>query len=78
MKSFKKSIFTLFFMLPFLGLAQEGKQIKVKISGFVSAESMFDTRKTVNSREGEVVLYPARPDYDANGEECADPKKDLQ
>ncbi|MFA8433329.1 MAG: hypothetical protein ACEPOZ_02330 [Marinifilaceae bacterium] len=72
MKSYKKSIFALFFMLPFLGFAQEGKQIKLKISGFVSAESMFDTRKTVNSREGEVVLYPARPEYDDNGEDLND------
>ena len=51
--------------------AQEQK-VKVKLSGFVAAESYFDTRKTVNSREGAILLYPANKSFDAEGNDLND------
>lgn len=51
--------------------AQE-KKVSVKLSGFVAAESYFDTRKTVNSREGAILLYPANELLDAEGNDLND------
>ncbi|MDQ2177288.1 hypothetical protein [Marinifilum sp. D714] len=59
-------------LLPLASFAQKKEDIKVKLGGFVSAEAIFDTRKTVNAREGEVILYPAAKDYDINGEDLND------
>lgn len=36
-------------------------------SGFVKAESMFDTRQVVEAREGYLLLYPKRVNFDKNG-----------
>ena len=51
--------------------AQE-KKVKVKLSGFVAAESYFDTRKTVNSRDGAILLYPANELLDSEGNDLND------
>lgn len=57
---------------PLFSLAQKKEEIKVKLSGFVSAEAIFDSRKTINSREGEVLLYPAPKSYDVDGADLND------
>lgn len=60
----------------FLGIAfissaqdkkEEDKKFNLKISGFVKAEAMFDSRQTVNSREQMLVFYPANQLLDKNG-----------
>jgi hypothetical protein len=51
--------------------AQE-KKVSVKLSGYVTAESYFDTRKTVNSRDGAILLYPANELLDAEGNDLND------
>lgn len=51
--------------------AQE-KKVSVKLSGFVAAESYFDTRKTVNSRDGAILLYPANELLDVEGNDLND------
>lgn len=63
----KKIVLILIAFAPLLGLAQKLEDIKIKLSGFVSAEAILDTRKTVNAREGDVLLYPASKSYDING-----------
>ncbi|WP_096430935.1 hypothetical protein [Labilibaculum antarcticum] len=68
----KKVILMFLGLLPLVGMAQKADEVKVKLSGFVSAEAIYDSRKTVNSREGDVLLYPANKDYDANGEDLND------
>lgn len=55
----------LFMMLPSLVKAQE--KVKVEVGGFVSTEAIYDSRKVVSAREGDVILYPAPIVYDANG-----------
>ncbi|MCZ4695059.1 hypothetical protein [Ancylomarina euxinus] len=50
----------------------EEKKVSVKLSGFVAAESYFDTRKTVNSREGAILLYPANELLDSEGNDLND------
>jgi hypothetical protein len=68
----KRILIIMLAVLPMLASAQKKDDIKVKLSGFVSAEAIFDTRKTVNAREGEVILYPAAKSYDINGEDLND------
>ncbi len=63
----KKLFIVLTMLLPLAALAQEANDVKVKISGFVSAETFIDTRKTVNSRDGDVILYPTPELFDAEG-----------
>nr|WP_320120146.1 hypothetical protein [uncultured Marinifilum sp.] len=68
----KKLLVVFLALLPVITIAQKKEEVKVKLSGFVSAEAIFDSRKTVNSREGEVLLYPAAKSYDINGADLND------
>lgn len=43
---------------------QGGKKIKIDLSGFVRYDVTYDTRQTVNAREGIYLLYPAKPLWD--------------
>lgn len=65
----KKSILLLLLILPLVYLQAEEKKKKPKLSinGFVSAEMNYDTRQTVNSREGDVLLYPKPELLDSKG-----------
>ena len=56
-------------LAPIKSNAQEEEKVTVKISGHVWAESIFDTRQTVNARENDVLLYPAKEILDANGKD---------
>ena len=66
-------------LLPFLAIVlmpgtsnaqeEDEEKVTVKISGHVWAESIFDTRQTVSTRDGDVLLYPANEVFDANGED---------
>lgn len=40
------------------------KNIKIEFTGFLKYNAMFDTRQTVNAREGNFMLYPEAPLYD--------------
>lgn len=59
-------------LLPLVGIAQKKNDVKVKLSGFATAEAIYDSRKSVNSREGDVILYPAAKSFDTNGEDVND------
>ena len=41
----------------------------VKLSGWVNAETFYDTRQTCASREGEILLYPDAVKKDDNGDD---------
>ncbi|MDQ1771787.1 hypothetical protein GQR60_15215 [Labilibaculum sp. A4] len=68
----KKIYLLIIGLLPLVGMAQKADEVKVKLSGFVTAEAIFDSRKTVNTREGDVILYPAAKSFDANGADLND------
>ncbi len=61
--------FLALFLAPNISIAQEEEKVTVKISGHIWAESIFDTRQTVNAREGDVLLFPAKKLLDKNGED---------
>lgn len=54
-----------------LAHAQENT-VKIKLSGFVAAETYFDSRTTVNSRGGAILLYPTNVLSDAQGNDLND------
>ncbi|MCF8380275.1 MAG: hypothetical protein K9H49_11895 [Bacteroidales bacterium] len=68
----KKSILILFTIAySFLNIqAQDEKaNFGIKFSGFVKTDFFFDSRQTVNAREGHFLLWPAAESLDANGQD---------
>lgn len=68
----KNLVLILIILIPLFGVAQQKEKLKIKLSGFVSAEAIFDTRKTVTARDGDVLLYPAPESIDINGVDIND------
>lgn len=60
---------TLLAFLPGLLIAQDESKYSINLSGFISYESIFDTRQTVSAREGDVLIFSARVSRDLNGED---------
>ncbi|MCD4665987.1 MAG: hypothetical protein K8R68_12010 [Bacteroidales bacterium] len=63
----KKSLLILVVLLPLLGLTQEEKKFGIKFHGFVKSDIFFDSRQTVDVREGHFLLYPKNEDLDFDG-----------
>lgn len=40
---------------------------KLAVNGFVRADAIFDSRQVVEAREGFLLFYPKKPEYDKNG-----------
>ncbi|MCL3782654.1 FAD-binding oxidoreductase [Prolixibacteraceae bacterium JC049] len=68
-KAQKVALSIVILLMAGLGIQSAQAQDKptVKLSGFVSTEAIFDSRKVVSARDGDVILYPAPISYDANG-----------
>ncbi len=65
-------ISSLFFSLNISGQQKEEKEEKekkfgIEFSGFVKNDFFWDTRQTVDAREGHFLLWPAAPNLDADG-----------
>jgi len=60
----KKSLIIFVVLLPLLGLTQEEKKFGIKFHGFVKTDILYDSRQTVNIREGHFALYPKNEDLD--------------
>ncbi len=63
----KRIIIFLFIALPLISLTQDKKKFGIKFHGFVKTDIFFDTRQTVDAREGHFLLYPKNEDLDALG-----------
>ncbi len=63
----KFKYYLLIFLFPLASLAQETEKIKLKVSGFVKADYVYDTRQNVEAREGFYIGYPKPIVRDANG-----------
>ncbi len=63
-----KYILVFVFLYPVFLLSQEN-EYDLTLSGFVSYETVFDTRQTVTAREGDVLLYPSPVVKDLNGKD---------
>lgn len=62
------------FCLTFLSAFSQSQSdaYSLKFSGFVRADAIFDTRQTVEAREGFLLFYPKKPVYDLNGKDIND------
>ncbi len=66
----KKFLFAIFVLLITNNIfAQDVNNYGIKFSGFVKYDAFYDTRKTVNIREGHFVLYPDNIVKDINGDD---------
>ncbi len=65
----KKIIFISIILLPLLGLSQDEKNFGIKFSGFVKTDIFFDSRQTVDVRDGHFLLYPKNELLDINGDD---------
>ncbi len=54
-----------------MGQEQE-KAFKIELHGFVGVNAYYDTRQSVIPRNGNIYLWPKRPQYDKNGEDIND------
>lgn len=52
-----------------VALSQEDNGVNVKFSGFVKTDIFFNTRQTVDVREGHFYLYPQNEVLDENGDD---------
>lgn len=60
----KKTQILLFLLISVSVIAKEtakNKKIEIEFSGFIKYDATYDTRQTVNSREGIFLLFPDRP-----------------
>jgi hypothetical protein len=65
----RKVAFVILMLLPFIINAQDKKEepkFGINFSGFVKTDVFYDTRQTVNIREGHFLLYPENIAKDAN------------
>ena len=64
----KRIVITSVSMLLFIGLyAQEEQKFGIKFSGFIKNDFFYDSRQTVNAREGHFLLWPSARLDDAGG-----------
>jgi hypothetical protein len=65
----KKLWFILILVLPVLAMAQEEKKFGIQFSGFVKTDIFYDTRQTVDLREGHFLILPANEKLDENNKD---------
>lgn len=65
--SMKNYLLILIAVLPLFGFSQDEKKFGIKFSGFVKSDLFFDTRETVDVREGHFLLYPQNESLDPDG-----------
>lgn len=64
----KKYLLLFFVPISLFGLAQEEKKFGIELHGFIKTDIFYDSRQTVDIREGHFLLYPQNEllDYEDN------------
>lgn len=63
-------LFFVIFLIPLIAISQEEeKKLNIGFSGYVGYEMYFDTYNSVQTRDGEIYLYPKAEDLDINGDD---------
>jgi hypothetical protein len=68
-KFMRKLLLALVFVFPVLAMAQEEKKFGIQFEGFIKSDIMFDSRQTINVREGHFLLYPKNEMLDPDGKD---------
>ena len=72
----KEKLFLLiaFFAAPCILMAdeEEGNGFKITYGGFIKSDFFYDTRQTESIREGHFLLWPKKPQYDADNKDIHD------
>lgn len=68
MKKIKFFLLIAFFVVSLMA-QEEKKSFEIKFSGYIKTDHFFDSRQTVNLREGHNALYPANELLDNNNED---------
>jgi len=55
------------FIIPFMIFSQDEPKFGIKFGGFVKTDIIWDSRQTVDIREGHFLLYPKGEDLDPDG-----------
>ena len=63
----RKISIVLLAILSISGMAQDAKKFGIKFNGFVKSDIFFDSRQTIDAREGHFLLYPQNEYLDFNG-----------
>jgi hypothetical protein len=63
----RRLILSFALLIPLLGFSQEEKKFTYELHGFVKTDVYFDTRQTVDAREGQFLLYPKNEMLDWTG-----------
>lgn len=63
----RRIIISFALLIPLLGFSQQEKKFSYELHGFVKTDVYFDTRQTVDAREGQFLLYPKNELLDATG-----------
>ncbi|MBI9064161.1 MAG: hypothetical protein JEZ14_19400 [Marinilabiliaceae bacterium] len=62
-----------FLLLTSLVVGQEKqKAFNIELHGFVGVNAYYDTRQSVTPRNGNIYLWPNKPEYDQNGKDMND------
>ncbi|PLX05516.1 MAG: hypothetical protein C0598_14415 [Marinilabiliales bacterium] len=64
----KKLLFFMLF-LPIFTIGQQDSKFGIKFHGFVKSDLLFDSRQTVDAREGHFLLYPVNESLDPDGKD---------
>lgn len=65
----KKFVLFILAFSPLIGLAQEKQNFGITFHGFVKSDLFFDSRQTVDVREGHFLLYPQNENLDPDGKD---------
>lgn len=65
----KKFVLFILAFSPLIGLAQEKQNFGITFHGFVKSDLFFDSRQTIDVREGHFLLYPKNEMLDLNGKD---------
>lgn len=57
------------FLIPAKSQEENKPKFGIKLSGFVKNDVFYDSRQTVNAREGHFLLWPSAESLDANGDD---------
>ena len=74
----KKYLLLLFAQISVFGIAQEDQKFGIEFHGYVKTDIFFDSRQTVDAREGHFLLYPTNESLDFEGNDInARPKFNI-